>query len=98
MTRRNFAGLCVLCASVASFAVASKGLQAQGEPERAMQVEEVALPEVGANEVLVLTMAAGVNFNGVWASRGKPVSVFKMHNEPFHVPGGLAPVYLMIMS
>jgi crotonyl-CoA carboxylase/reductase len=59
----------------------------EGEPEKAMQLEEVAIPEVGANEVLVLTMAAGVNFNGVWASRGKPVSVFKMHNEPFHVAG-----------
>jgi len=32
-------------------------------------------------------MAAGVNFNGVWAARGKPVSVFKMHQEPFHVAG-----------
>lgn len=59
----------------------------EGEPLQAMQVEEVGVPEVGANEVLVLTMAAGVNFNGVWASRGKPVSVFKMHKEPFHIAG-----------
>jgi crotonyl-CoA carboxylase/reductase len=59
----------------------------EGDPVKAMQVEEVAIPEVGASEVLVLTMAAGVNFNGVWASRGKPVSVFKMHSEPFHVAG-----------
>jgi crotonyl-CoA carboxylase/reductase len=59
----------------------------EGEPDKAMQVEEVAVPEVGANEVLVLTMSAGVNFNGVWAARGKPVSVFKMHSEPFHVAG-----------
>ena len=59
----------------------------EGDPMKAMQVEEVDLPEVGPNEVLVLTMAAGVNFNGVWAARGKPVSVFKMHNEPFHIAG-----------
>ena len=59
----------------------------EGDPKTAMQIEEVPIPEVGANEVLVLTMAAGVNFNGVWAARGKPVSVFKMHNEPFHVAG-----------
>jgi crotonyl-CoA carboxylase/reductase len=59
----------------------------EGEPEKAMQVEEVALPEIGTHEVLVLTMAAGVNFNGVWAARGKPVSVFKMHSEPFHIAG-----------
>jgi crotonyl-CoA carboxylase/reductase len=59
----------------------------EGDPKTAMQIEEVPLPEVGANEVLVLNMAAGVNFNGVWAARGKPVSVFKMHNEPFHIAG-----------
>ncbi len=59
----------------------------EGDPQTAMQVEEVSIPEVGATEVLVLTMAAGVNFNGVWAARGKPVSVFKMHNEPYHVAG-----------
>jgi len=59
----------------------------EGEPGKAMQIEEVPVPEVGANEVLVLTMAAGINFNGVWAARGRPVSVFKMHNEPFHIAG-----------
>jgi crotonyl-CoA carboxylase/reductase len=59
----------------------------EGEPKTAMQIEEVPVPEVGANEVLVLTMAAGINFNGVWACRGRPVSVFKMHNEPFHIAG-----------
>ena len=32
-------------------------------------------------------MGAGVNFNGVWAARGKPVSVFRMHDEPFHIAG-----------
>jgi crotonyl-CoA carboxylase/reductase len=59
----------------------------EGEPRQAMQVEEVPIPEVGASEVLVLTMAAGVNFNGVWAARGRPVSVFKMHDHPFHIAG-----------
>jgi crotonyl-CoA carboxylase/reductase len=59
----------------------------EGEPMKSMQIEEVAVPEVGPGEVLVLTMAAGVNFNGIWAARGKPVSVFKIHNEPFHIAG-----------
>ncbi|MHB1846795.1 MAG: crotonyl-CoA carboxylase/reductase [Deltaproteobacteria bacterium] len=59
----------------------------EGSPEKAMQVEEVALPPVGPNDALVLVMGAGVNFNGVWAARGKPVSVFKMHKEPFHIAG-----------
>jgi crotonyl-CoA carboxylase/reductase len=59
----------------------------EGDPRQAMKVEEVPVPEPGAHEVIVLTMAAGVNFNGVWAARGKPVSVFKMHADPFHIAG-----------
>ena len=54
---------------------------------QSMQVEEVPVPELGPNDVLVLVMAAGVNFNGVWAAQGKPVSVFRMHKEPFHIAG-----------
>lgn len=59
----------------------------EGEPSQSMAVEEVAVPAIGANEVLVMVMAAGVNFNGVWAAQGKPVSVFRMHKEPFHIAG-----------
>jgi crotonyl-CoA carboxylase/reductase len=59
----------------------------EGEPATALRVEEVPLPEIGPTEVLVLVMAAGVNFNGVWAARGRPVSVFRKTREPFHIPG-----------
>lgn len=59
----------------------------EGEPLQSMQVEDVPVPVCGDHEVLVLVMAAGVNFNGVWAGQGKPVSVFKMHEEPFHIAG-----------
>ena len=59
----------------------------EGAPIQAMQIEEVPVPELGPNDVLVLVMAAGVNFNGVWAAQGKPVSVFRMHKEPFHIAG-----------
>src|SRR5438094_10467450 len=59
----------------------------EGDPETAMKVEEVDVPAVGPNEALVLVMGAGVNFNGVWAARGKPVSVFRMHKEPYHIAG-----------
>lgn len=59
----------------------------EGDPIEAMQPEDVPLPELGARDVLVLVMAAGINYNGVWASRGQPVSVFRMHKEPFHVAG-----------
>src|SRR5947209_1169083 len=59
----------------------------EGDPIKSMQVEEVPVPEPGPAEVLVLVMAAGVNFNGVWAAQGKPVSVFRMHKEPYHIAG-----------
>ncbi len=59
----------------------------EGDPKTSMVVEDVPLPEVRDSEVLVLVMAAGVNFNGVWAAQGKPVSVFRMHKEPFHIAG-----------
>ncbi len=59
----------------------------EGDPEQSMQVEEVPLPELGPDEVLLLVMAAGVNFNGVWAAAGKPISVFRMHKEPYHIAG-----------
>lgn len=60
----------------------------EGEPRDSMQVEHMDVPECGPNEVLVLVMAAGINFNGVWAARGKPISVIKLHPEqPFHIAG-----------
>ncbi len=60
----------------------------EGEPRDAMRIEEMPVPEPGPRDVLVMVMAAGVNFNGVWAARGKPVSTMKMHPEQdFHIPG-----------
>src|SRR3954462_15007600 len=59
----------------------------EGDPLAAMKLEEVEGPAGGPNEALVLVMGAGVNFNGVWAARAKPVSVFKMHGEPMHIAG-----------
>ena len=32
-------------------------------------------------------MAAGVNYNNVWAALGKPVSVFRYHDEDHHIGG-----------
>jgi crotonyl-CoA carboxylase/reductase len=43
-----------------------------GEPETAMQVEVVEVPEIDSHEVLVMVLAAGVNYNGVWAALGQP--------------------------
>jgi crotonyl-CoA carboxylase/reductase len=47
-----------------------------GEPDKALQLEVVDVPEIDSHDVLVLVMAAGVNYNGVWACLGQPVSVF----------------------
>ena len=53
----------------------------------AMQVEQVPVPEIDSDEVLVLVMAAGVNYNGIWAALGEPISPFDVHKQPFHVAG-----------
>ena len=58
-----------------------------GEPEAAMQVEVVPTPTIGQDEVLVMVMAAGVNYNGVWAALGKPISPFDVHKAEYHVAG-----------
>jgi crotonyl-CoA carboxylase/reductase len=62
----------------------------EGEPTDAFQLEEIDVPEPGAFEVIVRVMAAGVNFNNVWAALGKPVSVFGYgdHEEFGHHIGG----------
>ncbi len=54
----------------------------QGEPLDAFQVEEIEVPEPGAFEVIVRVMAAGVNFNNVWAALGEPVPVFGYGDHP----------------
>lgn len=59
----------------------------EGTPDKAMQVETVPTWSLGPKDVLVLNMAAGVNYNGVWASRGVPVSMFDVHGNDFHVAG-----------
>ena len=62
----------------------------EGEPKDAFQLEDIEVPEPGAFEVIVRVMAAGVNFNNVWAALGKPVSVFNYgdHSEWGHHIGG----------
>ncbi len=58
-----------------------------GPPEEAMQLEVVDTPAIDPDEVLVLVMAAGVNYNGVWASLGTPITPFDVHGADFHVAG-----------
>ena len=63
-----------------------------GEPRDSIKDEVIDVPEIGPNEALVMVMAAGVNFNNVWAARGVPVDVTKTQarwGEPtdFHIVG-----------
>ena len=63
-----------------------------GEPRDAIRDEVIEVPDLGPNDALVMVMAAGVNFNNVWAARGVPVDVTKTQarwGEPsgFHIVG-----------
>jgi crotonyl-CoA carboxylase/reductase len=53
-----------------------------GEPRDAFQLEEIEVPEPAAFEVIVRVMAAGVNYNNVWAALGEPVSVMRYGDHP----------------
>jgi crotonyl-CoA carboxylase/reductase len=63
-----------------------------GEPKDAFQIEAIDIPELKPDEVLVAVMAAGVNYNNVWAALGYPVDVIGARNkkgepEKFHIGG-----------
>src|SRR4051795_1726156 len=54
----------------------------EGEPIDAFQIEEIEVPHPGAFEVIVRVMAAGVNYNNVWAALGEPVGVWRYGDHP----------------
>lgn len=63
-----------------------------GNPAAAFQPEVVRTPAIGPDDVLVYVMAAGVNYNNVWAALGSPVDVIGARNkageaEDFHIGG-----------
>ncbi len=58
-----------------------------GEPDKAFEVEVVDVTKPDSHEVLVMVMAAGVNYNGVWAGLGVPISPFDVHKADFHIAG-----------
>ena len=64
-----------------------------GRPATAMQLEQVPVPEIDSDEVLVLVMAAGVNYNGIWAALGEPMSVFDVHKQPYHIARNIITSY-----
>jgi crotonyl-CoA carboxylase/reductase len=52
-----------------------------GEPRDAFKLEAVPVPELGPRDVLVYVMAAGVNYNNVWAAMGIPIDVIKTRQK-----------------
>ncbi|WP_417271409.1 crotonyl-CoA carboxylase/reductase [Celeribacter sp.] len=58
-----------------------------GEPDKSFVQEVVETPKLDSHEVLVLVMAAGVNYNGVWAGLGVPISPFDGHGAEYHIAG-----------
>ena len=63
-----------------------------GPPTKAFQVEKVRVPDLAPDEALVCVMAAGVNYNNVWAALGVPIDVIKVHAKGgdttgFHIGG-----------
>jgi len=67
-----------------------------GVPDVAFRAEEIEVPaELRPDEVLVWVMAAGINYNNVWAGLGTPVDVIGARardkdwpdERPFHIGG-----------
>jgi crotonyl-CoA carboxylase/reductase len=63
-----------------------------GDPLHAFKEEVVPTPKIGPREVLIAVMAAGINYNNVWAARGYPVDQVGTRQrrgeaEDFHVGG-----------
>lgn len=52
-----------------------------GEPINAFKKEILDVPKPKENEMIVLNMACGINYNGVWASLGKPRNVINAHHR-----------------
>lgn len=63
-----------------------------GPPLESFRHEVITTPEIAADEVLVYVMAAGVNYNNVWAALGVPIDVIAARQkagekEDFHIGG-----------
>jgi len=64
-----------------------------GHPTEAFRTEKVEVPKIKPDEVLVYVMAAGINYNNVWAALGSPIDVIaarkkaKYDHSDFHIGG-----------
>src|SRR5574341_1625035 len=73
---------------------------AERDPRKTLQLREVPVPCLAADEVLLAVLASSINFNTVWSSIFYPVPTFaflqrlgakdglgKRHDAPYHVIG-----------
>lgn len=72
----------------------------QKDPRQSIHIDEVPIPELAPDEVMVAVMASSINFNTVWSSIFEPLPTFeflkrigrtgywgKRHDLPYHVLG-----------
>src|SRR6202162_5234198 len=64
----------------------------RGDPISAFAIEVIDTPAIGPDEVLVAVMAAGINYNNVWAAQGIPIDVIAVRRRAgdtadFHIGG-----------
>lgn len=52
-----------------------------GPPTQAFAREVVDVPSIAPDEALVYVMAAGINYNNVWAGLGIPVDIVRLHKQ-----------------
>ncbi|MDX1511880.1 MAG: hypothetical protein R3249_11070, partial [Nitriliruptorales bacterium] len=46
------------------------------DPRKSLRIDDVPIPPLGPNEVLIAPMASAINYNTVWTSIFEPVSTF----------------------
>ena len=70
------------------------------DPRKSLHVDDVPIPPLGPNEVLIAPMASALNYNTVWTSIFEPLSTFRFlerfaregelgarHDLPYHIVG-----------
>ena len=64
-----------------------------GEPINAFHIEEIKIPQINEDEVLVAVMSAGLNYNSVWAAKAYPLDMIDLMQKrgdstaDFQIPG-----------
>jgi alcohol dehydrogenase len=57
------------------------------DPEKVVKIEEVNVPKIKPNEVLIKVEAAAYNYNDLWAIWGKPIKVPMPHISGTDISG-----------